>query len=285
MAAIPILSPRWTRLPLPETRPPKEDIERLIAAFAHLGRIFEKAAVCPSHGAEHARQTMRLAELALLSDLERGQCRLWATESFPALLAALLHDADDRKIFPGHHYYENACEVLRGIKLEFSVFDIALRQIQLVSASSQGNKVPPDALANPWLLYPRHADRRLALGNIGLHRVYVYNKGNVTSNAQTPRPATAAEVRAAARPQRFVQYQKTGVSVTTVDHFYDKLLHIAEGLRRSQNAFFVSEADAGEAVLVEACLRFARGEATADFWAAVEAKALAEVAAFDAAVV
>ena len=64
-------------------------------------------------------------------------------------LAALLHDADDKKYFPKNKRYENARSIMdKVLKKKADTFDIALvkkeacEMISYVSASDNGNSVP-----------------------------------------------------------------------------------------------------------------------------------------------
>ena len=65
--------------------------------------ILETNNVCSSHGIDHAINVMKNAEKAieqteLIIDNKSKEC---------ILLAALLHDADDKKFFPNNNNFEN----------------------------------------------------------------------------------------------------------------------------------------------------------------------------------
>mmetsp|Transcript_29395 Transcript_29395/g.93942 ORF Transcript_29395/g.93942 Transcript_29395/m.93942 type:complete len:155 (+) Transcript_29395:920-1384(+) len=135
--------------------------------------------------------------------------------------------------------------------------------ISLVSCSANGNAAPPEARTSPELLWPRWADRLEASGEVGVVRCYQYNRhvGAPLSVDQTPRPATQEEVWRHATEERFEEYQASGGgSASMVDHYYDKLLHVARPPPRLvQNRYLEAEAEARVAPLVEVCLAF--GEA------------------------
>ena len=84
--------------------------------------------------------------------------------------------------------------------------------ISHVSASVNGNKVPPCAFEKPWFLWPRWSDRLEAIGTIGMVRCYQYNmeQGAPLCAERTPRPQSVEEVWQNVKEQRFEDYQKTG---------------------------------------------------------------------------
>ena len=92
-------------------------------------------------------------------------------------LAALLHDADDRKYFDQHS--TNANLIIEESVFEHTaktqILSEALEMISYVSASSNGNQIPERAINNPELLWVRYSDRLEAIGTIGMVRCYQYN--------------------------------------------------------------------------------------------------------------
>ncbi|MFO0005143.1 MAG: hypothetical protein ACK559_28840, partial [bacterium] len=91
-------------------------------------------------------------------------------------LAALLHDADDRKYFTPSKpdlKYENAVQIITE-SLEshanptMLIIDQVCEMISYVSASGNGNSVPERCTEKPYLLWPRFSDRLEAIGTIGM---------------------------------------------------------------------------------------------------------------------
>lgn len=175
-------------------------------------------------------------------------------------LAALLHDLDDRKFFPGHKNYENARGVLRQLfPSDWFRIENIVYIISLVSTSSNGNSAPMDD-SNLWMLYPRFADRLEAIGQIGVERCRQYslhvNRPLFTAN--TPRCTTEEELWKVATPERFQNYLKVKESESMISHFYDKLLHICspEPLKLLNNPYLNAEAEARHRYMVNYVLRF-----------------------------
>lgn len=192
--------------------------------------------VDPCHGIEHALIVVGHVDRALELNPLPEQTQL------AIRLAALLHDADDGKFFSTSKELTNARTVLERLELPLETIELVLRMINLVSCSKNGNSW--DSVDQEWLLYPRFADRLEALGEIGLVRcwVYTYHVKRPLFTDETPRPKTLEELRAVASPERFEQYvNKKGKvgSSSFIDHFYDKLLHIAQ---LGTNPYFTQEA-------------------------------------------
>ena len=101
--------------------------------------------------------------------------------------------------------------------------------ISYVSASGNGNSVSDRCIQHPYFLWPRWSDRLEAIGTIGMVRCFQYNEecGNPLSVETTPRPKSIKEVWDNVKSERFDNYMKNKVSDSMMDHYYDKLLHIA----------------------------------------------------------
>jgi hypothetical protein len=55
------------------------------------------------------------------------------------------------------------------------IIEDAVKMIDLVASSKNGNSIPEEALVRPELLWVRYCDRLEALGTIGVVRCYQYN--------------------------------------------------------------------------------------------------------------
>ena len=77
--------------------------------------------------------------------------------------------------------YPNAASVAARAGAPLHVAADMLRMIACVSCSTNGNDVPPEAVDEPELLWPRWADRLEAVGEVGVARCYVYNTHVVRS--------------------------------------------------------------------------------------------------------
>jgi len=183
-----------------------------------LESILLKKNVCISHGIGHAIIVMNNARNALSSE----KYDLNELDYKSVLVAALLHDADDRKFFPDNKNYENLREILKNESEQFVTQVITM--VDLVSSSKNGDSIPNYVANNMWMLIPRYADRLEAIGLVGVERVYQYAK---TSNnplyvESTPKPKNEEEIWEIATIDRYKSYH--GSSLSMIDHFYDKLL-------------------------------------------------------------
>lgn len=222
-----------------------------------LSNIFNKHDMAPSHGIDHARRVMKHARLAIAHD---DTLRHMYIEKLAIVLAALLHDADDRKYFPNNKNYENARSIVQ--KLCPGIEPLVISMIGYVSTSSNGNSIPAEAIDRPWLLYPRWADRLEAIGWIGIVRAWEYtietNRPLFTD--ETPKVQTEHELWDIATKQRYEEYK--GKSASMMDHYYDKLLHICNF--NSCNRYFQNESSARLEPLIDMCLAFGQGKLTDD---------------------
>jgi uncharacterized protein len=184
--------------------------------------ILEENKICLSHGIDHAIKVCDHARNAL-----KYIDRLLSDTEYDAVsLAALLHDADDPKLFPEHKNYENLRYVLRNSDKSF--VDLVIKMVELVSASKNGDSIPNDVVGKEWMLIPRYADRLEAIGLIGIERCWTYNKGIGAPLFLTDTMRASDEKdlwENIASKKRYESY--TGKSVSMIDHFYDKLLHLA----------------------------------------------------------
>ena len=203
-----------------------------------------------SHGIFHALKVLEHTYRAL------KQCpELTDNTKLAIMLAALLHDADDRKYFPKNKSYENARMITRQICPQAE--DLVIEMIGYVSCSSNGSSIPSDAMKRPWLLYPRWADRLEAIGYIGIVRAWEYTleTNRPLFTATTQRARNVDELGHIANADRYTDYVSSGgKSASMIDHYYDKLLHICDF--ETDNIYLRDKARERRNPLVNICLIF-----------------------------
>ncbi len=219
-----------------------------------LHKLCQQHNVEECHGVQHALNVFDHANRALLvsdqpkSDEERDAVRL----------AALLHDADDRKFFPASSNYENARNILKKVlPNRENIHKLIIKMIALVSCTKNGNSSQTEV--EEWQLIPRISDRLEAIGLIGVFRAYTYTKhvGDPLFLRCTPRVTTEEELHQVATKERFENYVNGKPSVSMIDHFYDKLLHIGNpNLLSIKNVYLRSEARIRHQYMVEFVLYF-----------------------------
>lgn len=210
-----------------------------------------------SHGVQHA--------CAVLEHVQQAMC--YSPEPIPPSrqlsveLAALLHDADDRKYFQTKNY-ENARAIMNSCDVPDDVAADTIRMIDWVSGSKNGNTVPLECVQNPELLWTRWADRIEAIGTNGVIRCWQYNveKKRLISSDMTPRPETREEALSLVTTERFMRYQATGESASMVDHYYDKLLHVVSVTPDMvQNSYLEAQLRENVTPLLDVCLAYTNG--------------------------
>lgn len=213
---------------------------------------FLLARVEKGHGISHAIAVLNNAKNAL----DAGNYGLDTWQNFAIAIAALVHDADDRKIFP--EFQGNAKRIATTVLLQYwprpeevePMVRLIENMIGLVSASQ--NK---EVFQGPeWMTIPRDADRLEALGWIGVQRTYGYCRhiGTPLFTSQTPRVTNEDDLARIATPQRFRDY--SGNSASMIDHFYDKLVHCAT--LQTTNPWLIQEAAARRQVMVDFLFHF-----------------------------
>lgn len=219
---------------------------RALSAFHELA---DETDIDSAHSGEHAsivmsHCTMALNAAAALGSGQQRSCS--ALEKLAVEVAGALHDADDAKFFdtpPGH--YTNARMILERI---FPVCDYGaafheqvIRYISCVSCSTNGNSVPDDCdpVTEPWWNYARLADRAEAIGGIGVLRAYVYtlHVDRPLFTDGTPLVTNDKELTAVVTNERFDGYLRKKKSATFIDHFYDKMFHIADFDQYTDNPY------------------------------------------------
>lgn len=218
-----------------------------------LNEIFDKNNVCTSHGIVHAIKVMNNTEQALLCT----NFKIDDSIKQSILLAALLHDADDKKFFPNNLNFENIRFVLSDY--DPNLINLIIKMVDLVSSSKNGDTIPEEVTeSNEWLLYPRYADRLEAIGIEGVKRCYQYA---LTSNnhlflPSTPRPNEEKAIWAFATIERYKNYH--GKSQSMIDHYYDKLLRAT--FFPIKNDFFNYESNKRRKPLIDFLIFFSKKE-------------------------
>jgi uncharacterized protein len=202
------------------------DVRQLVARTEeYVAELFAKYQVPEDHGLEHCRQVRQHAELVLEIDFPDLPEEIQKA----ILLAALLHDVDDRKLFPKNS--QNAREILQ--QLNFPNPGLVLDMIAKVSTKENGQQVDPGV--PEWHYVVRDCDRLEALGEVGVKRCveFAARSGLPVCIPETQLPKTEAELDLVLKPERFVEYQLTGRSASMLDHFFDKLLWLKPSVSRS----------------------------------------------------
>jgi uncharacterized protein len=186
-------------------------IDRIIS---RLEEFCVKHKLSSDHGYVHAMRVYTHARFAyaLMSSVS-------ARNVFRGLVASLLHDVDDAKLFETKDY-ANAREMLHDF--EESDVNSIIRMVKLVSFSANGNNTEGIFY---FELIPRYADRLEAIGDEGVERCldYTLKKGRPLFTPNTPRFESVKEMLEETHA-RMLAYKSDSASF--IDHFYDKLVHL-----------------------------------------------------------
>ena len=206
-----------------------------------LGQLVFSEKLCKSHDLTHFHKVYENAKRALEIDHN-----LTAYQRKAILLAALLHDADDKKIFPKSTNNSNTRHILSYFNNQF--VELVIEMINLVSFSSNGNSVSL-CKDDEWKLIPRFADRIEALGIVGIERCYEYNKtiSRPIIREDTPRPTTKDEL------DKVLQEYK-GPDDCFITHFYVKLLKISDF--PISNPYLVSKGKEEVKIMIDFIVKF-----------------------------
>ncbi len=224
-----------------------------------MGSVREQRAIvsCFQHiPPDHAQKVLGHCCRALAVEAERRP----AAQRLAVMLAALLHDADDRKYFGEaaaaalEHGRRIAACATAHLEESAAIVATAAECIQLVSASKNKNGGVPAEQA--WKLLPRFSDRLEAIGWPGVVRCWEYNRriGARPFLPETPRVTSEQELATVAPPERFARYN--GESASFIDHFYDKLVHVCH--IESENPYFVAQAQVRRRELLDFLFEFGR---------------------------
>jgi len=177
-----------------------EEQHRVIdAAQAYIDELFSGES--SGHDGQHSLRVWRTA-----MRINRGE----HGDAFVTALAALLHDADDHKLFDTAGTLAHA----RGFMAEQGVDQATAERVCEVIRGvgfKGGHNAPPTSLEGRVV---QDADRLDAIGAIGIGRAFAYGgaKGRAMyMPGETPQSFRSAEEYAASQG-------------TTVNHFYEKLL-------------------------------------------------------------
>lgn len=200
--------------------------------ISKLNYIFTNEQVCDSHGTDHALSVLQHAKNAL------SYYTLQPFQHEAVLVAALLHDADDHKFFPKNKNNENLRFIINDKSPDF--IDLVIEMVNLVAASTNGNKISEHLQNKLWMYIPRYADRLESIGFIGIQRCFQYCKTihRALFVDDTPKIVSTNEIIKESL-HRFSSYH--GESKSMIDHFYDKLIAIS--LFPSLNPYFDHECE------------------------------------------
>jgi len=157
--------------------------EIITCAKTQLKSCFEENDVPWSHGLDHAETVLNHCLQAIANhEVSSNTFELSRSVEVSLALAALLHDADDRKYFrEGSQNAKRICisclETQHFPDAEKErIVDNVLTMISLVSFSKNGNHVPEVAVKHPYMLWPRFSDRLEAIGTTGAIRCWQYSE-------------------------------------------------------------------------------------------------------------
>jgi uncharacterized protein len=228
--------------------------------IADLNEFFKTNKVHDDHGFKHALTVMASAEAALANEPFAYDSQLNHHTRNNIIAAALLHDADDPKIFytPAYnaqkkrmceelgnyqatylgqpvdiYQYPNAYYLMLKQKIPVTFGDMIeiIFMISKVGASKNGNQ----RIDGPaWLAIPRDVDRIEAIGEIGIARADKYTRdvGRPIFTKETELICDETDYNKfiPEMERRFELYSspKGTKSETMIGHCYDKLFHIGK---------------------------------------------------------
>lgn len=243
-----------------------------------LRELFERIGEDETHGYGHALKVLGHAEFGLAEYLSMK--RLNTDQIMTVKYAALLHDADDTKIFGHSEGYPNATRILQ--KINFNLIDDVLDMINLVSFSTNGISTVyfstspyldvryPQIHASEqmvtesphfrgtrhripiWKLIPRDSDRLEALGKIGVARCFAYGAqiGRQHFTSSTPRVQNYFQLIALASQN----WLSGRIGNSTIDYFIAGL--IPRTFMSSGLDYFQTESQSRVDPIVNICLLY-----------------------------
>ena len=178
------------------------------------------------HGCRHIVQVMLLCG-KLFEDYQE----LTLFKKFIILAATLLHDIDDKKFFSTTDY-ENARTCIRSINSISSSTEESIIEIIKYTSTKNISLSSTETVLDHWKLIVSIADKLNAIGVEGVVRCYEFgrDKNRAIVTNETVRASTNDEIMSQVFEERYLAYtrgEQTNLQTySTLDHYYDKLLHI-----------------------------------------------------------
>ena len=187
-----------------------------------LKKLFEDHNVGKDHDISHALLVMNNCKNAILESKEKYSIE--NTQNM--LLASILHDADDHKLFSTKNN-DNLKKIMKIAGYSKEIIMKVVEMVELVSSSKNGDRLPKNK-KDYYKVIPRYSDRLEAIGMIGIARTFSYtiHKNQQLYCYDTPRPETIDEINMVATIERYNEYK--GNSKSMIDHFYDKLIRVCD---------------------------------------------------------
>lgn len=170
------------------------------------------------HGYDHIDRVYRNAE-----EILKGE----EADRFVVLVAALLHDVDDRKLFPENRNLENARSFLQKEGVDIVAANAILQAIETVSFKGK-DTITPATIEGKIV---QDADRLDAIGAIGIARAFAFG-GNRNRKLYDERLAYRENLSAE-------EYFKGDTS--TIAHFYEKLLRLKDMMNTKEGRRMAEE--------------------------------------------
>ena len=187
-----------------------------------LKKLFEDHKVGKDHDISHALLVMNNCKNAILESKEKYSIE--NTQNM--LLASILHDADDHKLFSTKNN-DNLKKIMKIAGYSKETIMKVVEMVELVSSSKNGDRLPKNK-KDYYKVIPRYSDRLEAIGMIGIARTFSYtiHKNQKLYCYDSPRPETIDEINMVATIERYNEYK--GNSKSMIDHFYDKLIRVCD---------------------------------------------------------
>ncbi len=170
------------------------------------------------HGYDHIERVVANARKILEKE---------KADTFVVIMACLLHDVDDYKLFPGHEDLQNAVSFLNGQDIDPGIQENILSCIRTVSFKGKDTKTP-DTIEGKVV---QDADRLDAIGAIGIARAFAY--GGKHDRRLYDRNETYRT------DMSFEEYRRNKSS--TIAHFHEKLLLLKDMMNTEEGKRLAEE--------------------------------------------